>query len=120
MSALQTLRNKLSFVRGMLVWFALSLGVAMASPLVNPQALTLVCSAAGVVQLKMGVDGDAPATPLHTMHCVLCVSMGAPPVTVAAVVAPTSLAFALRAAPAQRPQGRVTTAAAARGPPVLA
>ena len=104
----------------MLLWVTLSLGVAMASPMVNPQALTLVCSAAGVVQLKIGADGDAPATPLHTMHCVLCLSMGAPPVTVAAVAAPTSLAFALRAAPAQRPQGRITTAAAARGPPALA
>ncbi len=120
MSALQTLRNQLSVVRGMLLWFTLSLGVAMASPMVNPQALTLVCSAAGVVQLKIGADGDAPATPLHTMHCVLCLSMGAPPVTVAAVAAPTSLAFALRAAPAQRHQGRITTAAAARGPPALA
>ena len=120
MSALQTLRNQLSVVRGMLLWFTLSLGVAMASPMVNPQALALVCSAAGVVQLKIGADGDAPATPLHTMHCVLCLSMGAPPVTVAAVAAPTSLAFALRAAPAQRPQGRITTAAAARGPPALA
>lgn len=120
MSALQILRNKLSFVRGMLVWFALSLGVAVASPLVNPQALSLVCSAAGVVQLKMGVDGDAQPAPLHTMQCVLCVSMAAPPVTVAAVAAPMSLAFALRAAPAQLPQGRVTTAAAARGPPALA
>jgi hypothetical protein len=120
MSALQILRNKLSFVRGMLVWFALSLGVAMASPLVNPQALTLVCSAAGVVQLKIGADGDAPATPMHTMHCVLCMSMGAPPVTVADVAAPASLGFVLRPAPAQRPQGRVATAAAARGPPALA
>jgi hypothetical protein len=119
MSALQILRNKLSFIRGMLVWFALSLGVAMASPMVNPQALTLVCSAAGVVQLKTGTDGNAPATPLHTMHCVLCLSTAAPPVTVAAVDTPSALAFVLRAAPAQRPQGRVTVAAAARGPPAL-
>jgi hypothetical protein len=120
MSVLQILRNKLSFVRGMLVWFALSLGVAMASPLVNPQALTLVCSAAGVVQLKTSGEGDAPAAPLHTLHCVLCLSMGAPPVTLAAVAAPVSLGFVLRTAPAQRPQGRVTMAAAARGPPSLA
>jgi hypothetical protein len=120
MSALQILRNKLCFVRGMLVWFALSLGIAMASPLVNPQALTLVCSAAGVVQLKVGVDGDAPATPAHTMHCVLCLSIGAPPITLASMAEPVSLGFVLRAALAQRPQGRVTAAAAARGPPARA
>lgn len=120
MSALQTLRNKLSLVRWMLVWFALSLGVAMASPMVNPQALTMVCSAAGVVQLKIGSDGDAPQTPLNAMHCVLCLSMAAPPVAATAVVAPASLNFVLRAAPALRPQGRITTAAAARGPPALA
>ena len=120
MSILQTLRNKLSFVRWMLVWFGLSLGVAVASPLVNPQALTLVCSAAGVVQLKIGSDGDAPSTPLHTMHCVLCLSLAAPPVTVAAVATPLSLDFVFRDAPAQRPQGCVTTAATARGPPARA
>jgi hypothetical protein len=120
MSVLQTLRNKLAIVRGMLVWFALSLGVAMASPMVNPQALNLVCSAAGVVQLKVGADSDAPSAPMHTMHCVLCLSMAAPPVTAAALGVPTFLEFVLRAAPAQRPQGRVTAAAAARGPPARA
>jgi hypothetical protein len=54
------------------------------------------------------------------MHCVLCLSMVAPPVTAAALGVPTFLEFVLRAAPAQRPQGRVTAAAAARGPPARA
>jgi hypothetical protein len=120
MSALQTLRNKLSVVRGMLVWFALSLGVAMASPMVNPQALTLVCSAAGVVQLKIGSGDSAPQTPVHSLDCVLCLALAAPPVVAPTVAAPTSLHFVLRAAPAQRPQGRIATAAAARGPPAQA
>jgi hypothetical protein len=54
------------------------------------------------------------------MHCVLCLSIGAPPITLASVAEPVSLGFVLRAALAQRPQGRVTAAAAARGPPARA
>ena len=35
--------------RWVLLWFVLSLGVAVASPLVNPQAMELVCSSAGSI-----------------------------------------------------------------------
>ena len=42
--------------RAVLAWFLLSLGVAVASPLVNPQALELVCSGAGVMKLSRKRD----------------------------------------------------------------
>lgn len=44
--------------RWVLVWFALSLGVAMASPLVNPRSLEMVCSGMGVMTLIVHT-GDA-------------------------------------------------------------
>ena len=56
MSSLQSLRQARSVIRWMLVWFALSIGVAVAAPVVNPQALTLVCTTAGVVKLVSGSD----------------------------------------------------------------
>jgi hypothetical protein len=120
MSPLQSLRQAHTIVRWMLVWFALSLGVAVASPAVNPQALTLVCSAAGAVQLKVGTDGDAPQSMAHTLDCVLCMVAGAPPAAVAVVSVPAALGHVLRTAPAQRPMGTAVAAAAARGPPAQA
>ena len=120
MPSLQTLRETRAIVRWMLVWFALSLGVAVASPVVNPQALTLVCSAAGVVQLKAGTDGDAPQPMGHTLDCVLCMVAGAPPATAVVVQAPAALAHVQRSALSQRPVGAIVAASPARGPPALA
>lgn len=118
MPALQSLRQDRTIVHAMLVWFALSLGVAVAAPVVNPQALTLVCSAAGVVQLKAGTDGDAPPSMGHTLDCVLCMVAGAPPAA-PVVVAPAALAHVQRSTLPQRPVGAIVAAPAARGPPAL-
>lgn len=120
MPTLQTLRETRAIVRWMLVWFALSLGVAVASPAVNPQGWTLVCSAAGAVQLKLTGDDGAPQAAAHTLDCVLCMVAGAPPQTGSVLAALPALVHAQPAALAQRPVGRVVAAAAARGPPALA
>lgn len=119
MPSLHTLREARTIVRWMLVWFAVSLGVAVAAPVVNPQALTLVCSAAGVVQLKAGTDGDAQPMG-HTLDCVLCMLAGAPSAAPVVVQAPVALAHVQRSALAQRPAGAIVAAAAARGPPAQA
>ncbi|MFZ4287201.1 DUF2946 domain-containing protein [Variovorax sp. HJSM1_2] len=64
-------------------WWLLALGVAMASPMVRPQAMELVCSSAGVVKLvqKAGdaEDSAAPRLAGHTLDCPLCMASGAPP-----------------------------------------
>ena len=69
-------------------WFVLALGVSMASPLVRPGTLELVCvgapSATGLgasVQLVEHTDGvvaeaDAAA---QDPYCLLCLTGGAPP-----------------------------------------
>jgi hypothetical protein len=49
MFSLQTLRNAHLLTRLVLVWFALFVGAAVASPLVKPEAVHLVCSAIGGV-----------------------------------------------------------------------
>jgi hypothetical protein len=79
---MQTLRQTRTLVLGVLAWFVLSLGVAIASPVVQPQALSLVCSGIGAVKLVgSSDDGTVPAVSIHTMDCALCFAPGAPPVS---------------------------------------
>lgn len=92
MRPMQTLRNAHLLARFVLVWFALSMGVAITSPLVKPQAMDLVCAGTGVMKfVKQGDDGStASASP--TLDCPLCANLGAPP---PAFVADPALAFGL-------------------------
>ncbi|MEY4726010.1 MAG: hypothetical protein RLZ36_637 [Pseudomonadota bacterium] len=77
---MQTLRRSTQITRLVLAWFALSLGVVIASPVVNPKVMELVCSSAGAVKLVALGEGDANANAsAHTMDCPLCVIMDAPP-----------------------------------------
>lgn len=103
----------------MLVWFALVLGVAAASPLIQPRAMQLVCSAAGAVLVDTG-DGAIEPGRSHTLDCALCLLANTPPrhsppqphppAAIAAVAAPsiTEPLLALRGAPLP-----------ARGPPMF-
>jgi hypothetical protein len=81
--------------RWVLMWFALSLGVAIASPLVIPQATEMVCSGAGVMKLIVQNDDGTTELVGLSLDCPLCANLGAPPpAMVPAVVAPFELAFA--------------------------
>lgn len=83
MSLLQALRDAQAIVRWTLACFVLSMGVAVASPLVQPQTLTLVCSATGSMLLEAAAPGDgdagSPQQARHTLDCVLCFTASAPP-----------------------------------------
>jgi len=69
------LRNARLLARFVLVWFALVVGVAVASPLVKPQGFALVCSTGGVLKvLPASDDFEAPAGLLHAFDCPLCVT----------------------------------------------
>ena len=100
MTFLQSLRNAHRLTRFMLVWFALFIGVAVASPLVKPQAAQMVCSAMG--GMKMVVVGDMDDLgdidrSSDGMDCPLCTQVSAPPTPVFTGFAPPSaLAHALR------------------------
>jgi hypothetical protein len=120
---MQSLRAAHRLTRLVLVWFALSLGVAMASPLVNPQAIELICSGSGAMKLVVKTsDGTASVQQgSHTLDCALCAAASAPPPPeqAAPLLAPVSWAYvSWPAAPAPM---AVRTAAPlpARGPPTL-
>jgi hypothetical protein len=78
---MQRPRNARLLARQMLVWFALAVGVATASPLIQPQLSTLVCSAGGALRF-LPVSEDAGALPAGAglLDCPLCLQMAAPPV----------------------------------------
>jgi hypothetical protein len=82
--------------RWVLMWFALSLGAAIASPLINPQSTEMVCSAAGVMRLVVHLDDGSTELAGISLDCPLCANLGAPPPPVVLVPEPVfDLAFSL-------------------------
>ena len=80
MSVFQTLRTSPWLAKVALLWFALTLGVAVASTMVNPQQELMICSAAGMLKVTLNADGSLSSTPAADTYCTLCVVGGAPPV----------------------------------------
>ncbi len=116
---MQSLRRARLLARLVLAWFGLAIGVAIASPLVHPQALQRICSPAGAVKFVVqGDDGTVPAVAAH-LDCPLCLHAGAAPPLQLAVRAP-------RVAPMERLTEPIPASCAvrmalaplpARGPP---
>ncbi len=80
--------------RWVLAWFALSLGVAMASPLVNPHPLEMVCSGMGVMKLIIHTDSGSTEQAAPALDCPLCANLAAPPPSfLPALAVPANLAF---------------------------
>jgi len=114
---LHTLRKSTALARWVLLWWCMALGVAVAAPWVQPVQHTLVCSALGAVTLQ---DTGAPDTPLAPhLDCVLCLSAGAPPVSISALPL-ANAAPLLYASPnsALGPQSRSAAPPPGRGPPL--
>lgn len=117
---MQTLRHARFLARLVLVWFALALGVAIASPLVNPQSIELVCASGGAMKLIVKSDDGSQAASSHTLDCPLCATVGAPPPLVRPkLLLPSAVARALRPTPAAYIVARTAAPLPPRGPPVL-
>ena len=115
MQAFRQLRHLTRFV---LVWFALSLGVAMASSLVAPKATELVCTSGGMLKL-VAVDGTDSAAPSHgQLDCALCLPMALPPAPCAVPLVQVSpLSHALQAIAAAHIASATAPPLPSRGPP---
>ncbi len=107
--------------RAVLAWFALSLGVAVASPLVDPQGLELVCSSTGVMKVVARQDGGAPAASAAHLDCPMCMPRAAPPppAPAGALPPPSALSHVLRPIAAARLAAATAAPPPARGPPRL-
>ena len=103
----------------LVAWFALSVGMAVAAPLVAPQGMDIVCSGSGVMTGGAAEDGAPVSLAGHLQDCRSCVMTAAPP--------PLPLIFVTSEAPAAAPAAAVPvfvaarTAAplSARGPPLI-
>jgi len=115
---MHTLRAARLITRLVLVAWLLALGAAIASPLLKPQALSLVCSGVGVVKLLPQDDGDAEGMAGQALDCPLCLTPGAPPPVPARAGEPVSpLAHVLRPIPAAHIAWLTAAPLPPRGPP---
>ena len=107
--------------RLVLVWFVVSLGVAVASPLVKPQDVQMVCTSAGIMKmLVQGDDGGFTEASPHTLDCPLCTTASAPPPVPSTTAEPVfALGYALQPIPAAHIAARTAAPLPARGPPAL-
>ncbi|RYX92283.1 MAG: DUF2946 domain-containing protein [Comamonadaceae bacterium] len=119
MPTLQTLRMAHRLARLVLVWFVLSLGVAVASPIVSPQAMELICSGSGAIKVMVKTDdGVKEASSGAKLDCPLCVVAGTPPPVVQPrVEAPHPLSHVLRPIAAAHIAWLTAAPLPARGPP---
>ena len=107
--------------RCVLAWFLLSIGAAVAGPMVNPQAMELVCSAVGTIKLVVQTDDGAQEVSSLGTHCPLCLTAGAPPPPAVPlrVATPEPLGRALQSIPAAHLAAATAAPLPARGPPQL-
>lgn len=97
-------------------WLFCGLGAALASPLVRPHSMELVCSAAsGATLVVHAKTGNAVLDTLG-LHCLLCLPGSVPPPP--AHRAPPALAVAM--APPALPPGAPPPAPTAAPPPARA
>ncbi|MBC7604596.1 MAG: DUF2946 domain-containing protein [Ramlibacter sp.] len=115
---MQALRRAHFLARLVLTWFVLTIGVAVAAPVINPVGMQLICSGGGVMKvLPASSSGEQPSVAL-TMDCPLCGAMSAPPPATQELVQLHQRAVALVSV---EPESRIVHTDAAplpaRGPP---
>lgn len=92
---MQFLRMSRLLARLILAWFVVTMGIAVASPIVHPKAMELLCSASGTMKLiAIGEDGAEQSH--HTLDCPMCMAI-TPPAHIAStrLEPPQPLAHAL-------------------------
>ena len=118
---MQTLRHFTLIARLVLAWFVLSLGVAVASPLLKPLETLMVCTGSGAMTMLVSPDDGSPSEGASSaMDCPMCVLLGAappPPVVRVAVEPHQPLSYALQGIPSAHIAARTAAPLPARGPP---
>ena len=120
MFSLQSLRKASWIGRLVLGWLLLATVAALASPLIKPPTIGMVCSSSGWSTVAQSFD-DGEQTPAGlTPECPLCTSLCAPPPATRQTAAALP-ASARLACPLSTPRATAGCAAAlpARGPPAL-
>lgn len=76
---MHTLRTSLMLTRLVLAWFALTFGVAVASPIIAPHTLVMMCSQGEAKAIVIDADGKLATSKDHTLECAFCIPAAAPP-----------------------------------------
>ena len=114
---MQLLRRAHWITRLVLVWFALFIGAATASPMVQPQDVQMVCTDMGAMKL-VSLDEDSGPSP-QGMDCPLCMPVAAPAPASLSLPTPGGLAHALQALESARLASLIGPPWQARAPPSL-
>ena len=113
------LRHAPRLARFVLVWFALSIGAAVASPVIKPQPMEVICTGSGAMKVLVQTDEGLQELVTVSMDCPLCGTVGAPPPETTPRVAPASpLAYLADGIPAARLASLSAAPLPARGPPL--
>ena len=118
---MQTFRNAHLIARFVLVWFVLSMGVAVAAPIVQPKVMDLICSGAGVMKLMAQTDDGSKQGSSTGLDCPLCAASSAPPLLGASLrVEPVPpLGHVLQSSASAHIAALTAAPLPARGPPVF-
>jgi hypothetical protein len=117
---MQHLRNARHIARFVLACFALSIGVAFASPMVKPEVMYLICSGSGTTSVVSGGDDGAIPVAGHGPHCPLCAGVSAPPpVALVDFEVPLYLSHVLRSSAGLQNPAYAAGPPPARGPPAF-
>jgi hypothetical protein len=124
MPQLQQLRNSPWLARLALLWFALTLCAAVASPLVNPQSELVICTGLGMLKVVLADDGTVTAAAMPdtgaVVFCPLCMVGGAPsPVIANRFAPPPGSGHVQQSIPAAHFVALTAAPMPARGPPAL-
>lgn len=122
MRRMHALRTSSTLIRLILVWFALTLGAAMASPLVAPKAFEMICTSGGSIQLiELDANGNATEAGPHTLDCAMCLPASLPiPQSTSSLPQPQPLAHALTILEVARIATLTGAPLPPRGPPAHA
>ena len=115
------LRTSSILIRLVLAWFVLTVGASVASPIVSPKAMEVVCYADGSMTVLVVDDsGNAVQAGHHTLDCPMCLTTTLPALShnVQAQL-PQPLAHALRSIPSARIAAIAGAPLPPRGPPTL-
>jgi hypothetical protein len=118
MISLSHVRRSLAVCRVALACYLLSLGFAIASPLVSGTQTQMLCSGTGISLVSVPVDADHPAPLTPKLDCPLCgLGFGLPPEAVKVFVAEVAAVAEAPPPPLSAPQSQVFRAWQARAPP---